>query len=448
MSRTDEGAEETTVKKPSARASDQALLDRIQRDSFQYFVEQRHPGNGLIPDSTKPHAPCSIAAVGFGLSSYPVAVDRGWLTRAAARKLVLAVLRFFHGADPSGAADGVGYKGFFYHFLDMQTGRRAGKCELSTIDTELLVAGMLTCAQYFGGKHREEVEIRSKARAIYGRIDWHWAEHGGTGVSMGWRPERGFLRSRWVGYNESLILYVLALGSPTHPVEPAVYAHWLSGYRWKTLYGLAHVYVGPLFIHQFSHLWIDFRNIQDSYMADKGIDYFENSRRATYMQHEYAKRNPRGFESYHGTCWGVTASHGPGPATRMVHGKRRKFHGYVARGVPFGPDDGTVAPWASLASLPFAPELVVPTLRYLVEQTENPRNNFGFYASFNPSFHEQRGDIGWTSPWHYGLNQGPIVLMLENYRNGLIWRLMRGCEPVVRGLRRAGFHGGWLEHAP
>jgi hypothetical protein len=166
------------------------------------------------------------------------------------------------------------------------------------------------------------------------------------------------------------------------------------------------------------------------------------------MQHEYAKRNPRGFESYHGTCWGVTASHGPRPATRMAHGKRRKFHGYVARGVPFGPDDGTVAPWASLASLPFAPELVVPTLRYLIEQTENPRNSFGFYASFNPGFHEQRGDIGWTSPWHYGLNQGPIVLMLENYRNGLIWRLMRECEPIVRGLRRAGFRGGWLDHAP
>jgi hypothetical protein len=432
---------------PSTQASDEELLDLIQRDSFRYFVEHCHSGNGLIPDSTQPDGPCSIAAVGFALASYPVAVERGWMSRAAACKATLAALHFFHDADQSGAADGVGYKGFFYHFLDMQTGRRAGRCELSTIDTTLLVAGMLTCAQYFRGEHRDEQEIRTKATAIYERVDWRWAENGGTGVVMGWKPERGFLRSRWVGYNEGLILYVLALGSPTHPVDPPAYAHWLSGYRWKTIYGFAHVYAGPLFIHQFSHIWIDFRGIQDRYMADKGIDYFENSRRATCMQHEYAQRNPHKFEDYQGAVWGLTASHGPGPATRTVHGHQRKFDGYVARGAPFGPDDGTVAPWASLASLPFAPELVLPTLHYLMAQTEDTRNHFGFYASFNPDFHEHPGDFGWTSPWHYGLNQGPIVLMLQNYRDGMIWRLMRECTPLLRGLRRAGFRGGWLDHA-
>lgn len=434
------------MKRPSAPTSNEDLLDLIQRDSFQYFVQHRQPGNGLVPDSTQPNSPCSIAAVGFALSCYPVAVERGWMTRAAARKLVLTALRFFQAADQSGASDGVGYKGFFYHFLDLQTGRRAGRCELSTIDTALLVAGMLICAQYFAGAHRDESEIRAAAHTIYERVDWRWAQHGGAGISMGWKPERGFHRASWVGYNEALILYALALGSASHPATANAYAHWLSGYRWKRIYELDHVYAGPMFIHQFSHIWIDFRDIQDAYMAEKGIDYFINSRRATYVQYEYARRNPRGFDGYQEKCWGLTATHGPGPATKKRNGKLQRFDGYAARGAPFGPDDGTMAPWASLASLPFAPELVVPTLQHLVEETENPRNDFGFYASFNPSFHAKRGDAGWTSPWHYGLHQGPIVLMVENYRNGLIWRLMRECVPLVRGLRRAGFHGGWLDH--
>jgi hypothetical protein len=423
------------------------LLERVQRDSFRYFLDHANAANGLVADSTQPHSPCSIGVVGFALSCYPVAVTHGWMTRAAARTRVLATLRFFHAADQSGAVDGVGYKGFFYHFLDMQNGRRAGKCELSTIDTALLVAGMLACAQYFDGEHGGEREIRAIATAIYERIDWRWAQNRGAAVSMGWKPESGFLRNRWIGYNEALILYALALGSHSHAVNASAYVHWLAGYRWKRIYDIEYVYAGPLFIHQFSHAWIDFRKIQDRFMAQKCIDYFENSRRATYVHHEYAQRNPRHFEYSDSRCWGLTASDGPGPGTRRVHGRMRILHGYHARGAPFGADDGTVAPWAALASLPFAPEIVLPTLKYLFDQTYNVQNKFGFYASFNPTIDRKRGSIGWISPWHFGLHQGPIVLMIENHRNGMLWRLMRECAPIIRGLRRAGFGGGWLDQA-
>ncbi|HET6545402.1 MAG TPA: glucoamylase family protein [Rhodanobacteraceae bacterium] len=435
------------MNRTSAATADEALLDRVQKDSFRFFADRFNPVNGLVCDSTEPDKPSSIAVVGFALSCYPVAVERGWMTRSEAIARTLAALRFFHDADQSGAAGGVGYKGFFYHFLDMQSGCRAWRSELSTIDTALLVAGMLTAARYFTGSAEAEREIGALARAIYERIDWRWAQNGGAAVSMGWTPERGFIRWRWIGYAEALILYALALGSPSHPVGPAAYAGWLAGYRWKRIYDFAHVYAGPLFIHQFSHIWIDFRRIADAYMAPRQIDYFENSRRATYVQYEYGRRNPKQFKDYHGKCWGWTASDGPGWQIRTVHERTRRFFGYRARGAPFGPDDGTVAPWASLASLPFAPELVVPTIRYLTDETLNPHHPFGFYASFNPTFHAKPGDPGWISQWHFGLNQGPIVLMIENYRNGLIWRLMRECEPIVRGLRRAGFRGGWLDRA-
>ena len=423
---------------------DEARLDEIQRDSFRYFAEHVNLANGLIRDSTQPGAPASIAAVGFALSCYPVAVERGWMTRQDACSRALAALRFFDEADQSGAADGIGYKGFFYHFLDMQTGRRASSSELSTIDTALLVAGMLTCGRYFAADTEAEREIRGRSTAIYERIDWRWAQNGGATLSMGWTPESGFIADRWVGYNEALILYVLALGAPRYSIGDDAYPQWLAGYQWKQVGDFAYVYAGPLFIHQFSHIWIDFRKIQDRFMASKAIDYFENSRRATYAHYDYGQRNPQHFEDYQGRCWGLTATDGPGPASRVVNGHERTFSGYLARGAPLGPDDGTVAPWASLASLPFAPELVLPALKYLINETKNTRNQFGFYASFNPSFHVTRGDLGWCSPWHFALHQGPIVLMIENYRDGLIWRLLRECPPVVCGLRRAGFTGGWL----
>ena len=276
--------------------------------------------------------------------------------------------------------------------------------------------------------------------------DWQWAQNGAATVTHGWKPESGFLPYRWQGYDEALFLYLLGLGSPTHPLSEESYAAWTSTYQWKKVYDYELLYSGPLFTHQVSHLWVDFRGIQDEYMRDKRIDYFENSRRATYVQQQYAIRNLRQFDGYGENCWGITASDGPGWVTRNINGKVRHFFDYVARGVPDGPDDGTIAPWAAVASLPFAPEIVLPALQYFDDLNLRLANTYGYKATFNPSFPTtSAGASGWVSPWHLGLNQGPIILMIENYRSGLIWRLMRQCLYLVNGLRRAGFSGGWLE---
>ncbi|MDI1253854.1 glucoamylase family protein, partial [Thermomonas sp.] len=194
-----------------------------------------------------------------------------------------------------------------------------------------------------------------------------------------------------------------------------------------------------------SHLWIDFRGIQDAYMRGKGIDYFENSRRAIYVQQEYAVRNPLGFEGYGKSAWGLTASDGPGPESRRINGVDRSFFGYRARGVPYGPDDGTLAPWGIIASLPFAPEIALPAIRHCQDVYPQIRTSYGFVGSFNPTYPSQFGGAsGWVCRVHYALNQGPNISMIENYRSGLVWRLMRRCPYVVAGLRRAGFRNGWL----
>jgi hypothetical protein len=193
-------------------------------------------------------------------------------------------------------------------------------------------------------------------------------------------------------------------------------------------------------------LWLDLRGIRDEYMRHKGIDYFENSRRATLIQQQYAIQNPHGFAEYSEHCWGISASDGPGYVRRRVGGVTRQFFDYLARGVPFGPDDGTLAPWAVVASLPFAPEIVIPTIHHLNRLRLRERHPYGFKAAFNPTFPvAEHGRHGWVSRWHFGINEGPIVLMIENYRTGLLWKLMRRCRHIVTGLRRAGFRGGWLE---
>ena len=423
-----------------------ALIDTIHRTNWAYFAREVNPANGLVPDGTKPNSPASIAAVGFALAGYPVAVERGWMPRAQAVALALAALRFFHDAPQDGAPDGTGYHGFYYHFIDMAEGRRVWKCELSTIDTALLLAGALTAAQYFDGEG-DEAELRALADTLYRRADWHWAQNGGKAVSHGWTPERGFIRWRWTGYNEAHILYVLGLGSPSYPLPRASYDAFTETYKWKTIYGYEHAYAGPLFIHQFSHLWLDFRGIQDAYMRAKNSDYFENSRRATYVQREYAIRNPRGFEGYGPNVWGLTACDGPGEVVHTLQGRVRRFFDYRARGAPFGPDDGTLAPWAAIASLPFAPEIVTDCIACLANTHHGTGDAYGFENSYNPTFPDGGGELGWISPWHFALNQGPVVLAVENYRSELIWRLTRTQPYIVEGLRRSGFSGGWLEES-
>ena len=421
-------------------------LDDLQRQTFGYFAMETNPGNGLVRDKTERDSPASIAAVGLALASYPVGVRRGFMSRDEAAQRTLVTLRFFHDSRQTAQADATGYKGFFYHFLDMKSGQRANKCELSTGDSALLLAGMLTTAAYFTDESDRERQIRALAAELYARADWRWALNGGAMVSHGWTPEDGFLESRWQGYDEALLLYLLGLGSPTHALPVESYAAWTSTYKWREVCGHEFLYSGPLFTHQLSHIWIDFRGIQDAFMRGKCIDYFENSRRAAYAQRQYAIQNPGQFEGYGAECWGITASDGPADETLVVNGKARRFFRYAARGVPDGPDDGTLAPWAVVASLPFAPEIVLPTMRHFDALDLRSPNPYGFKATFNETYPKRsgRGEC-WISPDHYGLNQGPVVLMIENFRSGLVWRLMRRCPCVVRGLLRAGFSGGWLE---
>jgi len=431
---------------PDRRLVD-AELEKLQRETFDYFLHETNPANGLVKDKTAADWPASIAATGLALACYPVAVERGFMTRGAAVERTLATLRFFWTSPQGPEPDTTGYKGFYYHFLDMQTGRRVWQCELSTVDSAFLLAGGLTAGLYFDAETADESEIRTLADALYRRADWQWAQNQGATVTHGWRPETGFLEYRWEGYDEALLLYVLGLGSPTHPLPEESYAAWASTYKWERCYGQEFLYAGPLFTHQLSHVWIDFRGIQDAFMRAKGIDYFENSRRATYVQQLYAINNPLRFKDYGPHCWGITSSEGPGPVTVKIDGIDRQFFDYVGRGVPYGPDDGTLAPWALVASLPFASEIVLPALHHCIHQAKMTQfNSYGFKASFNPTHPGESGNPygWWVSPWHFGLNQGPIVLMIENYRTEFLWQLMRKCPYIATGLRRAAFKGGWL----
>lgn len=421
-------------------------LERLQQDSVGYFLRAANPVNGLIADSSREGAPCSIAATGFGLAAYVVGTARGFLSRGEAVQRTLTALRFFRDSPQGEEPDSTGHRGFYYHFLDMQTGRRMWQCELSMIDTAILIAGVLTSGMYFSAEAEDEREIRQLARFLYERVDWPWAAAGGPVMRMGWKAGTGFLSYGWEGYSEAMLLYILGLGSPTHPLPAHSYGAWTGTYQWENLYDIDFLFAAPLFVHQLSHVWIDFRGIQDAFMREKRSDYFDNTRRATAAQQQYAMRNPMWFKGYGENCWGVTAGLGPGFVTQRTKGfVERQFYGYVARGIPFGPDDGTLAPWGVVASLPFAPEIVLAALGHFRAEYPTIFSKDGLLTSFNPSFGTDDGaQHGWLSPEHQGLDQGPVALMIENYRSGLLWRLMRECPAVVTGLRRAGFRKGWL----
>jgi hypothetical protein len=423
--------------------SDDVLLDNLQRAAFGYFLSAYNPANGLVADRSLSGSPCSIAVVGFALSSYLAAVERGWMTHDDAVERTLVTLRFFLNSPQSEAADATGYKGFYYHFLDVQSGKRVWQSELSLIDTALLLAGILTASAYFTGNTQNETEIREIADALYRRVDWRWAQNGRATLSQGWKPECGFLHYGWEGYSEASILYVLAIASPTYPIPANSYSAWTATYQWENLYGHEFLYAGPLFIHQFSHAWIDFRSIQDPFMREKGSDYFENSRKATYIQREYALHNPHDFRGYGENCWGLSAGDGPSPARIRIDGVERRFFGYTARGVPYGPDDGTVAPPATLASVVFAPEMALAAIRHFCEHYPEIVNENRLPSGFNPTL-AGNGSQGWISDGYFGLDQGIVVLMIENYRSQLIWKLMRQCPYIGNGLRNADFRGGWL----
>ena len=444
--------------RPSPRET--AFLDTLQRRTFDFFWERTNPRNGLTPDRWPTKSFSSIAAVGFALTAYPIGVERGYVTRADAGSRVLTTLRFFWEAPQGDAVSGMtGHKGFFYHFLDLETGRRFERVELSTIDTTLLLGGMLFCQVYFDGSDPTETAIRAYADSVYRRVDWRWAQARAPLVSMGWHQTEGFNSYDWRGLNEAMLLYVLALGSPTHPLDPAAWDAWTSTYQWGRFYGQNQVGFAPLFGHQFSQAFIDFRGIQDAYMRRRGIDYFENSRRATYSQRSYAMSNPRRWTGYGKDSWGLTASDGPTDDTITVRGERRPVYGYTARGASFTEirDDGTIAPTAAGGSLPFAPEIALSALVAMRERHGQPLfGKYGFLDAFNQSIpadlQVKQGRLvpgrGWYDTDYLGIDQGPILIMAENYRSELVWRYMRKHPAIIRGLRRAGFSGGWLDQAP
>jgi hypothetical protein len=426
-------------------AHDLKLLLVIQREAFQYFQKQTNPTTGLVADKSRPGWPASIAATGMGLAVNPAAVERGFIGREQAVQQTLTALRFLWSSPQGPEPDSTGHHGFYYHFLDMENGRRAFHSELSTVDTAFLLGGVLVAAAYFDQDSQAEVELRRLADALYRRVNWPWALNGKANLAHGWRPESGFLPQRWEGYDEALLLYVLALGSPTHPLPAESYQAYMNTCSWQQVYGYEHYFAGPLFIHQYSHMFLDLRGIQDRHIGHYGIDYFENSRRATLVQREYAMRNPLEFEGYGADCWGLTACDGPGPTTLTVNGISRVFYEYIARGAPFGPDDGTLAPWAVVASLPFAPDIVLQAVRYFSKIKLHEPEPYGYKNSFNRTFPvEAASPLGWVSEYHFGINMAPIALMIENHLSDLIWSLTRRSPYLAAGLRKAGFSGGWL----
>jgi hypothetical protein len=426
-------------------SADEALLDQLQRAAFDYFLRAVNADNGLVADTSRDNAPVSIAVVGFALSAYPVAVERGWMQRQDALRCSLAALRFFHDSDQGGGPEATGYKGFYYHFLDIHSGVRVWRSELSMIDTALLIAGALTAAMYFTADTGEETELRELVDSLYRRIDWRWAQDGCDTIRQGWKPECGFLHYGWEGYSEAIVMYALALGSPTHPIAGDCYKAWTATYQWENLYDYDYLYAGPLFVHHFSHAWIDFRGIRDRFMRGKHSDYFENSRRAACIQREYAQRNPHGFAGYDEHCWGLSSGDGPSDWHADGSGETRRLFGYAARGVPYGPDDGTLCPSSVLASLPFAPEIVLDSVRALLHRYPDVLTDGRLAGGFNPTLADADGKP-WVSAGHYGLDQGIVLLMLENHRSEQVWRLLRGCAYIRDGLLAAGFRGGWLGH--
>jgi hypothetical protein len=358
------------------------------------------------------------------------------------------------GPAPAGVA---GYRGFYYHFLRLDTGMRFEKVELSSMDTALFLAGALFCRNYFDGVAPAESEIRATADFLERRVDWDWMMARPPLLAMGWTPESGFHGWDYRGYMEAGPLYFLALGSEDHAIPAAAWDAYTSTYRWGEWHGQEYVQFSPLFGYHFSHLWIDPRGIRDAYMRGKGIDYFENARRATLAHRAYAVANPGRWRGYGAAAWGLTACDGPADLTRVVDGVPRTFHTYWARGTSLleVTDDGTIAPTAAGGSVPFAPEVAIPVLKAMARiHGEDLYGKYGFVDAFNETFEFEGVPVrhgrvvpgkGWYDTDWLGIDQGPILAMVENYRSGFVWRVMRKDPVIVSGLRKAGFSGGWLD---
>ena len=418
---------------------------RLQFTTLLYYLHDTNPDNGLVRDKTESNAPASIAAIGMALAAIPVIVERGIIIREFAAKIARKRLRYLMECPQGPEPDASGYKGFFYHFLDIETGRRVWQCELSTVDSAFLFAGALTVATYFDRDTADEAEIRHLATALYERADWNWACAGGLSLTHGWRPESGFIPHRWQGYDEGLLLYILGLGSPTHPLHPQSYAAYTCNLRMEenlrprtaifgtAFYASAIPHVGGLSRHprrlHASPRQRLFReqpagDVRAAGIRDPQPDEFCRLRSILLGVHR-VRRARLGHPSRQWRRATVLRLQRP---RRSVRSRRR---------------DGRAMGCHCLVAI-----------RTGDRHTHRPqfcRMNlgmtrlYGFKPSFNPSFTVENSPTGfWVTPSHFGIDQGPVVLMIENFRTGLLWNLMRRCSPIVKGLRRAGFSGGWL----
>ncbi|AVQ06992.1 TPA: hypothetical protein HH295_01920 [Xanthomonas vasicola pv. zeae] len=435
------------------------LFSDIERRTFQFFWDTTNELNGLSPDRFPSRPFASIASVGFALTAYPIGIENGWVSRNQAIDRTLTTLKFFRDAPMGPQKTGrAGYKGFYYHFLDMQKGNRYDSwVELSSVDTALLMMGVLFTQSYYDGDDPREKEIRQIADTLYKRVDWRWLQQRAPLISMGWFPESGFINHDWMGYNEAMMLYLLALGSPTHGVDPDAWTSWTRTYNndWGVYQGQEYLSFGPLFGHQYSHVWIDFRDIQDQYMRERGIDYFLNSRRATLAQRDYAIDNPMKWKDYGENVWGLTAGDGPQNTSQEYRGEQRQFRHYSSRGAGLREnfDDGTIVPSAAISSIVFAPEVVIPATEEMHKRYGDfLYSSYGFLDSFNPSFNydiplktgRMVPDRGWVASDYIAIDQGPILAMIANYQNEFVWNVMKKNPYIRAGLERAGFTGGWL----
>jgi hypothetical protein len=383
---------------------DREFLERIEKDTLQYFIRLSNKETGLTKDSSRPGAPSSVAATGFALAAYAIGESRGWLTSDYARSRILTTLRALHNKTAH-------REGFFYHFLDNQTGKRVWGSEASSIDTALAVAGALLAAQYYPG-----TEIEKLAHEIYERVNWKWMMNGSDFICMGWTPEGKFLPYYWDSYNELMILVALAVGSPTFPAPAKAWDRWLRPEGDYNGHKVIFASTGSLFTYQFSHAYIDFRELND-----QGINYFENSREATLANREYSMSFKDQYKGYSENSWGLSASVGPG--------------GYKAYGGKPGSGlhDGTIAPYAALSSIVFTPELSIKAARFFFDNYQtNLYGNFGFKDAFNL-------DKQWWAHEYLGIDQGITLLMLENYLNdGIVWKKFMELPAVKKWIELTG----------
>ena len=400
--------------------SDEAFLEDLSRRSFRFFWEQADPHTGLVADraraSGKPFDPthrslnvASSAATGFGLTALCIAAERGWIERSAARDRVATTLRFYAERSPH-------ERGWFYHFVDRTTGERRWRSEISTIDTALLLGGVLTARQYFN----KDPEIVRLATLIYERIDFpYMLAPGSLLLSHGWRPETGFIKHIWNHYSEHTMLQLLAIGSPTNPIDPGAWLAWqrlrltFAGYTYLTFRHAG------LFVHQYSQAWVDYRNQEERWYPY--TNYFENSVKATLAHREFCLSLSNRFPGYTENVWGITASD--------------SARGYRAWGgpPPTKDIDGTVVPCAPGGSLMFTPEITLAALKTMHQRWgDRIYDHYGFVDAFNPN-------NGWVNPDVIGIDVGITLLSAENLRTGNVWRWFMRNREIPRAMRLAGF---------